>query len=113
MTTISGRSALGAEAAGLPAIRLSRGAHPISLLAPGVTRQTLDELPVAVGLHPGRRLPRPVAPYREEPCPLVLVYARLARLATSGYRQLSPPRPCPASRLGSPKPAARTSSSPP
>jgi hypothetical protein len=116
MTTISGRSALGAETAGLPTIRSSRGAHPIGLLAPGVTRLALDELPVAASLHPGRRPPCPVAPYREDPCPLMPVHARLARLtrlATSGHRQLSAPCPCPGPRLASPRLAARTSSSSP
>jgi hypothetical protein len=113
MTTISGRGVLGTGTAGLPTIRWSRGAHPIGLLALGVTRQAPDELPVAVGLHPGRRPPRPIAPYREEPCPQMPVYARLAHLAVSAHRQLSPPRPCPAPCLGSPRPAARTSSSSP
>jgi hypothetical protein len=113
MTTISGPSVFSAEAAGLPTIRSSRGAHPIGLLAPGVTRPALDELPVAVSPHPGRRPPCPVAPYREDPCPLMPVYARLARLVTSGHRQLSVPRPCPGPRLASPRPAARTSSSSP
>lgn len=57
MTTISGRRVLGAGPAGLPTTRLSRGAHPIGLLAPGATRRGLDELPVAVGRYPGRRRP--------------------------------------------------------
>jgi len=74
MTTIRGRSALGAEPRGLP-VRLSRGAHPIGLVASGVIRRTLHELPAAVGPHPGRRPPRPVAPHREERCPAMPVRA--------------------------------------
>ena len=68
MTTIRGGSALGVEQRDLP-VRLSRGAHPIGLVVPGVTRRYRPELPVAVGLHPGRRPSRPVAPHREERCP--------------------------------------------
>lgn len=68
MTTIRGGSTLGVEPNGLP-VRLSRGAHPIGLVAPGVTRRYRPELPVAVGLYPGRRPSRPVAPHREERCP--------------------------------------------
>ena len=68
MTTIRGGSALGMEPRVLP-VRLSRGAHPIGLVALGVTRRSRPELPVVVGLHPGRRPSRPVAPHREERCP--------------------------------------------
>jgi hypothetical protein len=68
MTTIRGGSALGVEPRVLP-VRLSRGAHPTGLVAPGVTRRSRPELPVATGLHPGRRPSRPVAPHREERCP--------------------------------------------
>jgi hypothetical protein len=64
MTTIRDGSTLG-----VVPVRLSRGAHPIGLVAPGVTRRSRLELPVAVGLHPGRRPSRPVAPHREERCP--------------------------------------------
>ena len=68
MTTISGGRAPGAEPRDLP-VRLSRGAHPIGLVAPGVTRRSRPELPVAAGLHPSRRSSRLVAPHREERCP--------------------------------------------
>lgn len=67
MTTIRGRSALGATPRGL-LVSLSRGVHPIGLVVPGVIRRA-HELPVAVGPYPGRRPPRPVAPHREERCP--------------------------------------------
>jgi hypothetical protein len=68
MTTIRGGSALGI-APGDPPVRLSRGAHPVGLVAPGVTRRSRPELPVAADLHPVRRPSRPVAPHREERCP--------------------------------------------
>jgi hypothetical protein len=68
MTTIRGGSALGVEPRYLP-VCLSRGAHPIGLVPPGVTRRSRPELPVAVGLHPGRWPSRPVSPHREERCP--------------------------------------------
>jgi hypothetical protein len=68
MTTIRGGSTLGVEPRDLP-VRRSRGAHPIGLVAPGVIRRSRPELPVAVGLHPGLRPSRPVAPHREERCP--------------------------------------------
>jgi len=90
MTTIRARRALGAEPLGLP-ICLSRSVHPIGLVGPGATRWSLHELPVAVSLDPGRRLPRVVAPYREEPCPPMPVNAHLG---TSCCWQLSSPRPC-------------------
>jgi hypothetical protein len=68
MTTIRGGSALGAEPRDL-SFRLFRGANPIGLVAADVTRRSQPELPVAVGLHPGPRPSRPVAPHREELCP--------------------------------------------
>lgn len=74
MTTISGGSVLGVAPRDLP-VRLPGGAHPIGLVGPGVTRRSRPELPVAVGLHPGWRPSRPVAPHREERCP-----ARLRRM---------------------------------
>jgi hypothetical protein len=76
MTTIRDGSALGTEPRGLP-VRLSRGAHPIGLVASGVIRRARHELPVAVGRHPGRRPPRPVAPHREERCPAMPTRASL------------------------------------
>jgi hypothetical protein len=76
MTTIRGGSALGMKLRDLP-VRLSRGADPIGLVAPGVTRRSRRELPVAVGLHPGRRPSRPVAPHREERCPALPPHALL------------------------------------
>jgi hypothetical protein len=75
MTTIRNRSALGAEPTGLLA-SLSRGIHP-GLVASGAIRRALHELPVAVGPHPGRRPPRPVAPHREERCPAMPIRALL------------------------------------
>jgi hypothetical protein len=68
MTTIRGGSILGVAPSDLPA-RLLRGAYPIGFVVPGVTRRSRPELPVAAGLHPGRRPSRPVAPHREERCP--------------------------------------------
>ena len=68
MTTIRGGSTHGVVPRDLP-VRLSRGAYPVGLVAPGVTRRSRPEPPAAVGLHPGRRLSRPVAPHREERCP--------------------------------------------
>ena len=68
MTTIRSGSSPGGEPGELP-VRLSRGAHPTGLVAPGVTHRSRPELPVAAGLHPGRRPSRPVAPHREERCP--------------------------------------------
>ena len=76
MTTIRGGSTLGAAPEDLP-VRLSRGAHPVGLVAPGVTRRSRPELPVAADLHPVRRPSRPVAPHREERCPAMPVRARL------------------------------------
>lgn len=58
MTTIRDGRALGEEPRGLP-VSLSRGVHPISLVAPGVIRRAPHELPVAVSPYPGRRPPRP------------------------------------------------------
>jgi hypothetical protein len=75
MTTIRAWSALGAEPLG-PLTCLSRGVHPIGLVVSGAIRWALHELPVAVGLDPGRRLPRLVAPYREESCPPMSINAR-------------------------------------
>jgi hypothetical protein len=74
MTIIRGGSALGVKLRDLP-VRLSRGANPIGLVAPGVTRRSRRELPV--GLHPGRRPSRPVAPHREERCPALPLHALL------------------------------------
>jgi len=68
MTIIRGGSALGIEPRFLP-VCLSRGAHPIGLVAPGVTRRSRPELPVAIDHHPGRRPSRLVSPHREERCP--------------------------------------------
>jgi hypothetical protein len=76
MTTIRGGSALGAAPGDLP-VRLSRGAHPVGLVAPGVTRRSRPELPVAADLHPVRRPSRPVAPHREERCPAPLRHTHL------------------------------------
>jgi hypothetical protein len=76
MTTIRGGSVLGVQPRNLP-VRLSRGAYPTGLVAPGVTRRSRPELPVAAGLHPGRRPSRPVAPHREERCPAPPSPARL------------------------------------
>jgi hypothetical protein len=86
MTTIRGRSVLGAEPRDLP-VRLCRGAYPVGLVASGVTRRSRPEPPVAVGLHPGRWLSRPVAPYREERCP------PRAHLEITRSGQLSSPGP--------------------
>ena len=44
MTTIRGGSALGVKPRDLPA-RLSRGAHPIGLVVPGVTRRSGPNFP--------------------------------------------------------------------
>ena len=74
MTTMGG-GILGVEPSTLP-VCLSRGAHPIGLVAPGVTRRSRPELSAA-GLHPGRRPSRPVAPHREERCPAPLRHTRL------------------------------------
>ena len=68
MTTIRDRSVLGAEPE-RPLVNLPRGVHPIGLVTSGVIRRAVHELPVAIGPHPGRRPPRPVAPHREERCP--------------------------------------------
>ena len=76
MTTIRGGSALGAAPEDLP-VRLSRGAHPIGLAAPGVTRRSRPELSVAADLHPGWRPSRPEAPHREERCPAPLRHTHL------------------------------------
>ena len=76
MTTIRSGSSPGGEPRELP-VRLSRGAHPTGLVAPGVTRRSRPELPVAAGLHPGRRPSRPVAPHREERCPALPSHALL------------------------------------
>ena len=76
MTTSRNRSVLGAEPTGLRA-SLSRRCPPIVLVASGVIRRELHELPVAVGPHPGRRPPRPVAPHREERCPAMPTRASL------------------------------------
>jgi hypothetical protein len=73
MTTIRDRSVLGAEPKRL-LVHLSRGVHPISLVTSGVIRRAVDELPVAVGPHPGRRPSRPVAPHREERCPATSIH---------------------------------------
>jgi hypothetical protein len=76
MTTIRGGRVLGMQPGNLR-VRLSRGAYPTGLVAPGVTRRYRPELPVAAGLHPGRRPSRPVAPHREERCPAPPSHARL------------------------------------
>jgi hypothetical protein len=76
MTTTRGGSVCGVEPRGLP-VRLSRGAYPIGLVAPGVTRRSRHELPVTGGRYPGRRPSRPVAPHREERCPAPPIDARL------------------------------------
>ena len=77
MTTIRGGSTLGAAPEDLP-VRLSRGAHPVGLVAPGVTRRrSRPELSVAADLHPGRRPSRQVAPHREERCPAPLRHTHL------------------------------------
>ena len=76
MTTIRGGSAPGIAQGDLP-VRLSRGAHPIGLVAPGVTRRSRPELSAAAGLHPGRRPSRPVATHREERWPAPLRHTRL------------------------------------
>ncbi len=73
MTTIRKRSVLGAEPERL-LVGLPRGVHPIGLVTSGVIRRAVDELPVAVGPHPGRRRSRPVAPHREERCPATSIY---------------------------------------
>jgi hypothetical protein len=76
MTTIRGGSALGVEPRDLP-VRLSPGAYPTGLVAAGVTRRSRPELPIAAGLHPGRRPSHPVAPHREERCPAQPISARM------------------------------------
>jgi hypothetical protein len=104
MTTIGDRRAHGAEPMVLW-IHPSRGVHPIGLVVSGVTRRAPHELPVAVGWHPGRRPPRPVAPHREEPCPPMPTHAQLGICRSW---QLSSLRPCSSPR--SPRcPGAATS----
>jgi hypothetical protein len=71
MTSIRARRALGVEPLGL-LIRLSRGVRPTSLVAPGVTRWALYEIPVAVGHDPGggsRAQSLPTGRNRARQCP--------------------------------------------
>jgi hypothetical protein len=78
MTTIRGGSSRGVKPDDLP-VRLSRGAYPIGLVAPGVTRRPGREPTVAVGLQPGRRPSRLVAPHREERCLARHTHLEIAR----------------------------------
>ena len=67
MTTFRGGSSRGVKPDDL-LVRLSRGAYPIGLVAPGVTRRPVREPTVAVSRQPGRQPSRPAAPHREERC---------------------------------------------
>jgi hypothetical protein len=74
MTTIRDRGAPAEP--GSPLAHLSRGVHLIDLVTSGVIRRARHELPVAASPDPGRGLPRPVAPHREDRCPDTLSRTR-------------------------------------